>query len=1111
MPVTVVPVVPLDLNRAPPKPFPRLRYGNFEIFNHLPPLHKSFTSGEDHSSRVVNEQIFQTVCQWMDTWQPWQQKNFLYGVANRCNVAQLEIFSTTFEPLRHRDYKSVISHGYPLSSLMEKKLVTKSHGVKKKSHSKRKVSNTAHTPNKLVRLAPVVSATLVRPTPVISITPAQHKPKVNEETDEMRKKVKDEVGPKMTVDQYVSLLSSSILLSALNDVLTSGSSKKASVDGLPTWEGNPGVLRIPEISLDPLTITVNTGVGEREVTMTDEFIVTDKTKLTVGTKMTDEAMVTDETKMTDNTTVTDEAMLTDDTDPQIDARPSTNQSQATKSDGQTSLKSSAKFLGRELEFTGEETADATREKCSSGDFRYRTFSSSAPSTREYFDRKRLVHLGPMQHLLRTGSVQRPLRLGSLPVSLQKLAKNSKFWPAEPPSGKFFHQPKKQELATNFKEQLDTIWKWFDQWESHERTALTREVIKVCSPDVLDAFCAYVQQRLKDSRDINHLPDKLLLYVLSFLGPADLLQVSRVCRRWRYLCAMDDLWTLKCLELGEREGVANIPNLVLSARRGAVDIDWMLAYSELKKLIRDLKETFGQNRMEGSSYPAKLERKKSRKMIFAGKSEQVPRTESQNLKRNKKGSVRIKMKDKDEPKRATKFSATVSYSGDSVSSGDEDMMLDTGHSVDQPQWSPTVPQQSQSTDVTGVGKLGGEQAQGGDAEQGDVARTNGETPQSVVTSSGEPQASRLSHQSKGRSSRIRGSHSKSSTLMDNKIQKIKPAGNGQQKTDPGEAVLDMRTDLVQSHDLLGKLVSRSNLKWREAEAESDLPAVYAGHIVAIKTMRKLEGHMSAVVCLWFDVRRIVTCGLDRTIRLWDVRSGRSLHKFLGHLGGVRCVQFDNDILATGSWDSLIMIWDMKHLTNITILHGHRDSVTCLEFNSDFLVSGSKDGTVRVWYRPTFYCARVINLSAPLVSFVLVQHDIITSTADLCTQMVDVATGDLKLKFESPLGEVNSLLVVGNLMIGADAQGRACFWNHLSGELEAAVQVHDAPVNKLAYHNGHFYTASSDSTVKEWDLKTMTCLRVLKGHLGPVRDVKVSDKRIVTCGDDGTTRIYDLDMG
>jgi len=44
---------------------------------------------------------------------------------------------------------------------------------------------------------------------------------------------------------------------------------------------------------------------------------------------------------------------------------------------------------------------------------------------------------------------------------------------------------------------------------------------------------------------------------------------------------------------------------------------------------------------------------------------------------------------------------------------------------------------------------------------------------------------------------------------------------------------------------------------------------------------LQGHIGGIQCLQFDQRRLVTGGVDRAVRLWDVRSGRSVHKFYGH--------------------------------------------------------------------------------------------------------------------------------------------------------------------------------------------------------------------------------------
>ena len=50
------------------------------------------------------------------------------------------------------------------------------------------------------------------------------------------------------------------------------------------------------------------------------------------------------------------------------------------------------------------------------------------------------------------------------------------------------------------------------------------------------------------------------------------------------------------------------------------------------------------------------------------------------------------------------------------------------------------------------------------------------------------------------------------------------------------------------------------------------------------------------------------------------------------------------------------------------------------------------------------------------------------------------------------------VHGNLLLGGDSAGRVCFWNVLTTEMEAAVKVHEAAVNKVVYRHGRFFTAS-----------------------------------------------------
>ncbi|KAL8567721.1 hypothetical protein ACOMHN_009029 [Nucella lapillus] len=200
----------------------------------------------------------------------------------------------------------------------------------------------------------------------------------------------------------------------------------------------------------------------------------------------------------------------------------------------------------------------------------------------------------------------------------------------------------------------------------------------------------------------------------------------------------------------------------------------------------------------------------------------------------------------------------------------------------------------------------------------------------------------------------------------------------------EAALDIYTDLSQSKDLLGKVVPSMSLEWKTPEHEDDFIRYpeYAGKVMTVQKVRKVKGHHGGIQCLQFDRRRLITGGVDRTVRLWDVRSGRSVHKFFGHKGGVRCVKFDDDILVTGSWDSVIFVWNIRRFVQVAILHGHENSVSCLKLIKQFVISGSHDHSVRVWSRPTYLCMLVLRgHSGPVLSVEADEEHVYSTATDL----------------------------------------------------------------------------------------------------------------------------------
>jgi WD40 repeat protein len=110
------------------------------------------------------------------------------------------------------------------------------------------------------------------------------------------------------------------------------------------------------------------------------------------------------------------------------------------------------------------------------------------------------------------------------------------------------------------------------------------------------------------------------------------------------------------------------------------------------------------------------------------------------------------------------------------------------------------------------------------------------------------------------------------------------------------------------------------------------------------------------------RRIVSGSVDKTVRVWDVDSGRELACLRGHEHSVRSVAFDSPgrRIVSGSVDKTVRVWDVDSGRELACLRGHERSVESVGFDPQGrrIVSGSDDGTVRIWDADSGACLEVI---------------------------------------------------------------------------------------------------------------------------------------------------------
>jgi WD40 repeat protein/tRNA A-37 threonylcarbamoyl transferase component Bud32 len=125
----------------------------------------------------------------------------------------------------------------------------------------------------------------------------------------------------------------------------------------------------------------------------------------------------------------------------------------------------------------------------------------------------------------------------------------------------------------------------------------------------------------------------------------------------------------------------------------------------------------------------------------------------------------------------------------------------------------------------------------------------------------------------------------------------------------------------------------------------------------KARPTLQGHGWAIFGVAFDPRpnvsRLASASADRTVRIWDVRTGKEIQDPpLRHTNDVRGVAFSQDgrFLASGGHDRVVKIWNAETWNLFHELTDPTGAVECVAFHpkdSRLLAWGGTDSTVKVW--------------------------------------------------------------------------------------------------------------------------------------------------------------------
>lgn len=301
--------------------------------------------------------------------------------------------------------------------------------------------------------------------------------------------------------------------------------------------------------------------------------------------------------------------------------------------------------------------------------------------------------------------------------------------------------------------------------------------------------------------------------------------------------------------------------------------------------------------------------------------------------------------------------------------------------------------------------------------------------------------------------------------------------------------------------------------------------YSNGELSVKELRTYAGHSLAVYCCAFSTKgdQFVTASRDRSVRLWNVRTGSCTVMKGGHNGFVLSCDFSpkGNRVVSASDDRTIKVWNTNSCSKVATLKGHEDKVYCVQYSPDgkHICSASVDHTVRVWDGDA--CTRVATLkghSLAVFSCCFSNTDrgkYVASGSD--DRLIKIWDWEAGKEVRSLVGHIGTVWSVeyshkDQFLVSASMDHELKLWDAFSGACLRTMTGHKTPIHHATFSDDdrYIYSCARDWTVMGWRTSNGEHVETITGHLSTVYHVAIQGSKMLTSSLDDTLKLWEVDQ-